>query len=87
MVCGVLPVFSLCASLLRFVLLLFPVGASVSAVTAPDSGTTALSFYAEQNTDIGTLPTVQPPMLPLQCNPEDSNSLNTTMQGKKRQIF
>ncbi|KAG7327944.1 hypothetical protein KOW79_007888 [Hemibagrus wyckioides] len=55
-------------------------GASDSAVTAPDSGTTALSFYAEQNTDIGTLPTVQPPMLPLQCNPEDSNSLNTTMQ-------
>ncbi|KAK3537676.1 hypothetical protein QTP70_017093 [Hemibagrus guttatus] len=61
-------------------------GGNVSVVTAPESGTTAFSFYAEQNTDAGTLPTVQPPMLPLQCNLEDSNSLNTTMQDTFRAL-
>ncbi|XP_060736406.1 centrosomal protein of 295 kDa isoform X2 [Tachysurus vachellii] len=55
-------------------------GDGVFVVTAPDCGTTAFSICTEQNTDAGTLQTVQPPTLPLQCNLEDSNSMNTTVQ-------
>ncbi|MCI4382953.1 hypothetical protein PGIGA_G00020750 [Pangasianodon gigas] len=55
-------------------------GGSVSVIAAQESGNTGLSFGAEQNTDAGTLSAPQLPMLPLQCNLEDSNSLNTTMQ-------
>ncbi|XP_027015836.2 uncharacterized protein cep295 isoform X2 [Tachysurus fulvidraco] len=47
-------------------------------VTAPESETTAFSICTEQ--DAGMLQTVQPPTLPLQCNLEDSNSMNTTVQ-------
>lgn len=61
---------------------LFPVGGRVSVVTAQESGNTGLSFCAEQNIDAGTLTAPQLPMLALQCNLEDSNSINTTMQGK-----
>ncbi|KAB5562573.1 hypothetical protein PHYPO_G00019470 [Pangasianodon hypophthalmus] len=43
-------------------------------------GNVSVSFCAEQNSDPGTLTAPQLPMLPLQCNLEDSNSLNTTMQ-------
>ncbi|XP_060789618.1 uncharacterized protein cep295 isoform X3 [Neoarius graeffei] len=55
-------------------------GGRVSVVTAQESGNTGLSFCAEQNTDAGTLTAPQLPTLALQCNLEDSNSLNTTMQ-------
>lgn len=71
---------------LTFLHAVSPVGGSVSEVAAPENKSiVCLSLCAEQNTDAGA---PQLPMLPLQCNPEDSSSLNATMQGKnKRQIL